>query len=121
MLLGEGQPITIYCNSMCVLCCVVHMCVRVHVCVHVHVCTCSCVCSCVGVHVCSFVVVFVYVCACVCVTFACNLCVVVVRVDPLNCDHAANHTSVPPEGLAAKMRKMFGVKYNEKSLWMVRL
>ena len=57
---------------------------------------------------------------CMC-KFTCNLCVVVVWVDPLNHDHAANHTSVPPEGLAAKMRKTFGVKYNEKSLWMVQL
>ena len=70
---------------------------------------CSCMCSCV----CS------YVHACVCVKFACNLCVVVVWVDSLNRDHAANHTSVPSEGLAAKMRKMFGVNYNEKSFWMV--
>ena len=59
-------------------------------------------------------------CACVCVKSACNLCVVV-WVDPSNHDHAINPTSVPPESLAAKMRKTFGVKCNEKSLWMVRL
>ena len=90
------------------MCAYVCSCVGVHVCVHVWV-GCSCVCSCVGVYVCA------------CVKFACNLCVVVVWMDLLNHDHAANHTSVPPEGLAAKMRKTFGVKYNEKSLWMVQL
>ena len=63
----------------------------------------------------------VCVCSCVCVRLPAMCEVVVVWVDPLNHDHAANHTSVPREGLAAKMRKTFGAKYNEKSLWMVQL
>ena len=74
---------------LCVVCCA-------YVCVHVHVCTCICVCSCV----------------CVSLPAMCEVHVVVVWVDPLNHDHADNHTCVPREGLAAKMRK---------SLWMVQL
>ena len=79
----------------------------VNVWVFMHVWVFVCGCSCEGVCVWVFMCGCICVCMCMCYKFACNLCVVVVWVDLLNHDHAANHTSVPPEGLAAKMRKTF--------------